>query len=157
MERIKGLGYYVSPLGLICVTEEDNKLIEVKFVEVLGCKEHITPLIQNALTQLDEYFLGVRKTFDLPFELFGTPFQKKVHTALTKIPYGSTYAYNDVAVMVSNQKASRAVGNANNKNNLFLIVPCHRVTRKNGTLKGAPAWVKKQAWLIKHEKKFKDE
>lgn len=146
-----GLGYYVSPIGLICVKEENEKITSVQFTEFLE-QEHITPLIEVALKQLDEYFLGDRKNFDLPFMLSGSCFQKKVYGALTKIPYGMTYAYNDVAVMVGNRKASRAVGSANNKNKLLLLVPCHRVTRKNGMLSGAPDWVKRQAWLIEHEK-----
>lgn len=83
-----------------------------------------------------EYFNGQRKSFDLPLNPKGTEFQKKVWNALLNIPYGSTCSYKDIAVNIGNEKACRAVGGANNKNPIFIIIPCHRVIGKNGSLVG---------------------
>jgi len=152
MKNKTGIGYFLSPLGFIKITEKNNKIFSLKFVIFEDEKESITPLILKAKQELSEYFNKERKYFDLPFTVSGTEFQKKVYNALTKIPYGKTRSYNDVAVMINSAKASRAVGSANNKNNLFLLVPCHRVTRKNGALSGTKEWVKMQKWLIEFEK-----
>lgn len=152
IENKTGVGYYLSPLGFIKITEKNNIIFSLKFVIYEEEKENVTPLILKTQQQLDEYFNKKRKYFDLPFNINGTHFQKSVYRALTKIPYGETRSYNDVAVIINNPKASRAVGNANNKNQLFLLVPCHRVTRKDGLLSGAKDWVKMQKWLIDFEK-----
>ena len=104
------------------------------------------------IKQIDEYFNGIRKTFNLKLALSGTPFQKKVYMALLKMPYGTTVSYQDIAAMIGDPKSARAVGNANNKNNILLAFPCHRVTTQTGKLSGTKEWQKKQAWLIEHEK-----
>lgn len=86
--------------------------------------------------QLKEYFRGERKQFQLPLDLRGTPFQRKVWNALQEIPYGETRAYAEIAVVVGNPRAVRAVGHANGRNPIPIIVPCHRVIRTNGSLGG---------------------
>lgn len=93
-------------------------------------------LIKQASSQLDDYFSGKRKVFDLKLNLKGTDFQKKVWNQLLKIPYGKTVCYLDVATKIKNPKAVRAVGGANNKNPISIIVPCHRVIGKNSSLTG---------------------
>lgn len=95
-----------------------------------------TALIDETAAQLDEYFRGERKEFNLPLSPEGTEFQKKVWDALTMIPYGETRCYQDVAIMTGNPKATRAVGMANNKNPIPVIIPCHRVIGKDGSMTG---------------------
>ena len=95
-----------------------------------------TDLINNTRKQLDEYFAGNRKQFDIPIKLDGTDFQIKVWKELLKIPYGETCSYLDIAKCIGNPKASRAVGMANNKNKIIIIVPCHRVIGSNKKLVG---------------------
>lgn len=95
-----------------------------------------TPLIRKAAEQLMEYLAGKRKAFDLPLEPEGTPFQKAVWKALTGIPYGKTRTYKDIAESIGNPKACRAVGMANNKNPIAILIPCHRVIGAGGKLVG---------------------
>lgn len=151
-KNLKGVGYFLSPLGFIKIEEQNNSIQTLQFVFLEEEVEQETPLIKKAKEQLEEYFNKKRKRFDLPFELKGSSFQQKVYNALTKIPYGATVSYNDVAVMINHPNAYRAVGNANNKNKLFLLVPCHRVTTKSGKLSGREDWTQKQQWLIDFEK-----
>ncbi len=94
------------------------------------------PLLRKTIVELDEYFSGIRTSFSLPIEFQGTEFQKQVWNALLKIPYGCTKSYKDVAMMIGNPKAVRAVGNACNKNKLLIVVPCHRIVGSNGALVG---------------------
>lgn len=93
-------------------------------------------IIQKAETQLTEYIQGLRKVFDLPLDVQGTEFQKKVWTKLCNIPYGQTRSYKELALELNNVKACRAVGTANGKNPLSIVIPCHRVIGANGTLTG---------------------
>ncbi|NLM73573.1 MAG: methylated-DNA--[protein]-cysteine S-methyltransferase [Clostridiaceae bacterium] len=95
-----------------------------------------TPILKEAAKQLEEYFAGKRKTFDLPLSPKGTDFQRKVWDVLTRIPYGETLSYGDVAKKIGNPKACRAVGMANNKNPIPIIIPCHRVIGSSGKLVG---------------------
>ena len=99
-------------------------------------KEKVAPIILKADKQLKEYFAGKRKDFDLTLKMNGTEFQKSVWNALLTIPYGETKSYKDIAVQIGNEKACRAVGMANNRNPIAIIVPCHRVIGHNGTLVG---------------------
>lgn len=147
-----GIGYYKSPLGYVKIVEQDATIISTRFINFIEEPENETPLIKKCKTQLNEYFLKQRTSFNLPILITGTTFQKKVYEALTKIPYGQTRSYHDVAVSINHSSAYRAVGNANNKNKLFLLVPCHRVTKKDNTLSGEKDWVKMQQWLIDFEK-----
>jgi len=95
-----------------------------------------TPLIRKAAAQLDEYFKGKRKTFDLPLALHGTAFQTRVWEALQNIPYGQTVSYGQIAAAAGNPKACRAAGMANNRNPVTIIIPCHRVIGSDGSLTG---------------------
>jgi methylated-DNA-[protein]-cysteine S-methyltransferase len=111
-----------------------------------------TPLIKKAAKQLDEYFNGKRKTFDLPIVMHGTDFQVLVWEALKTIPYGETRSYGQLAAMIGNPKASRAVGMANNRNPISIIVPCHRVIGHDGSLTGYAGGLELKQKLLKLEK-----
>ncbi|MDZ7543485.1 methylated-DNA--[protein]-cysteine S-methyltransferase, partial [Clostridium perfringens] len=109
-----------------------------------------------AYSQLTEYFEGQRKVFDFPYKMQGTDFQKKVWKALCDIPYGETRSYKDIAIVVGNPKASRAVGMANNRNRLLFVVPCHRVIGANGSLVGYAGGLEMKTTLLELERKYKD-
>ncbi len=110
-----------------------------------------SPALDEAERQLREYFAGDRKTFDLPLELVGTDFQKEVWQALLTIPYGQTCSYVDLARKIGRPKASRAVGGANGRNPISIIVPCHRVIAADGTLGGYGGGLAMKARLLAHE------
>ena len=135
---------YDFEIGKLAICEDNGKIV---LVNVVKTKEDIeemaknsiqkeTSLIKNTKQQLDEYFAGKRKKFDIPIKLEGTDFQIKVWKELLKIPYGETCSYLDIAKRIGNPKASRAVGMANNKNKIIIIVPCHRVIGSNKKLVG---------------------
>jgi methylated-DNA-[protein]-cysteine S-methyltransferase len=111
-----------------------------------------TPLIKKTAKQLDEYFNGKRKVFELPLIMYGTDFQVKVWKALEKIPYGETRTYGEIAAMIGNPKASRAVGMANNRNPISIIVPCHRVIGCNNKLVGYGGGLELKQILLDTEK-----
>lgn len=112
-----------------------------------------TPLLQEAKKQLEEYFAGKRKEFDLPISSHGTEFQKKVWNALRQIPYGETRSYREIAVQIGNPKACRAIGGANNKNPIMIIVPCHRVIGADGSLVGFGGGLSAKEYLLALERK----
>lgn len=114
-----------------------------------------SPLLERALRQLDEYFHGRRRTFDLPLKWKGTPFQEEVWAALCRIPYGETATYADIAAQIGRPKAVRAVGQANRANELAIIVPCHRIVGKNGALVGyAGSRTDVKAKLLELERRY---
>jgi O-6-methylguanine DNA methyltransferase len=129
---------YQTPLGKIVLIENGSAVTQLIFSEVLpegvNCTE--TPLLKKAVLELQEYFAGTRKRFDLPFSPQGTDFQQKVWKALQDIPYGAVVSYKDIALAIGNEKACRAVGGANNKNPISIIIPCHRVIGADGSLVG---------------------
>lgn len=107
--------------------------------------------LPDVIRQLDEYFSGERHTFDLPMRLDGTAFQKIVWEALLEIPYGATWSYGELARRIGNPKASRAVGLANGRNPISILVPCHRVIGADGSLTGYGGGVERKRWLLAHE------
>lgn len=127
---------YDTCVGKITIIADDKALMAIYFGESSDGIEQETPLIKKAYQQLSEYFAGERQNFDLPLRFEGTDFQKKVWLNLQKIPYGKVCSYKQLAVMSGNEKACRAVGMANNKNKLAIVVPCHRVIGSNGKLVG---------------------
>lgn len=159
--------YVETKLGKIGIVEKDNKIVKVIIIN--GSKESSkrnkndydnyqekdTELLLKAKKELEEYFEGKRKEFDLPLEQEGTEFQKKVWNALEKIPYGETRTYKEVAKIVGNEKACRAVGMANNKNNIPIIIPCHRVVGSNGKLVGYALGLNMKKYLLDLESKNK--
>lgn len=129
--------FYETEIGIIGI-RENNKAITDIFFSKVDTNDNIeeTDLIKECFKQLKEYFEGNRRTFDLPLETRGTEFQKKVWDELLKIPYGETKSYKDIAIAIGNEKACRAIGMANNKNHIPIIIPCHRVIGSNGKLVG---------------------
>lgn len=109
-------------------------------------------ILRQATEQLEEYFRGERRSFDIPLSTRGTEFQKKVWKILSQIPYGKTFSYTEVAVKIANAKAVRAVGSANGKNPLSIIVPCHRVIAADGSLGGYAGGLDRKGKLLQLEK-----
>jgi len=144
--------YHNSPLGLLEIQSNKGEIVALHFKDSKRYSEDSNSLLSVAKKQLAEYFSGDRKNFKLPLRTEGTEFQKKVWNQLLNISYGTTFSYKDVAEAVGNDKAYRAVGNANNKNSIPIIIPCHRVTASNGKIGGYGAGVWRKKWLLKHEK-----
>lgn len=143
--------YMESPVGSLTLLEKNEVLVGLKF----GVSDHpseSTSLLLAVEVQLLEYFSGKRVSFDVPFSLVGTTFQMQAWDALMQIPYGETRAYADQAKMVGDVKKARAVGGANNKNPLPIIVPCHRVVGSDGSLGGYQPGVEKKEWLLELER-----
>ncbi len=128
---------YNTKLGKLTLVQCNKKLCGLYFGkrDIQGAQQKTT-LLDETAKQLDEYATGSRTTFDLPILLHGTEFQKQVWNALLQIPYGSTVSYKQIAQNIGNPKACRAVGLANNKNPISIVVPCHRVVGTNGSLTG---------------------
>lgn len=144
---------YDTILGSVTFVEENGALVVIT-TSPYQPKEEIyqeTPVIKEAFRQLSEYFSGKRKTFNLPLLLKGTDFQKQVWQALLKIPFGETRSYKQIAEAIGNPKAVRAVGMANNKNPLLIVVPCHRVIGANGKLVGYAVGLDKKEYLLRLE------
>lgn len=144
-----------SPLGCIGVYEQNGQIVRITLMpEKDDRKLSPSSITAKAAAQLTEYFLGKRKKFDIPFSFEDeTPFRQKVYSALLQVPYGKTVSYKELAAMIGNPNASRAVGGALNKNPLLIIVPCHRVLGSNGSLTGFAAGTDKKQFLIQLEKK----
>ncbi len=131
--------------------EEDEAIIEVGFGSQNATDS--SPLLAEAIRQMEAYYRHELTEFDLPLRALGTEFQMKVWKALQTIPYGETYSYQDIARIVGNIKAVRAVGGANNKNPISIIIPCHRVIGKNGKMVGYGGGLDKKEWLLAFEKR----
>ena len=127
--------YQFENISLYLVATETH-LINIQFTQPQKALLQTTELLSMATIQLDEYFQGKRTIFSLPFKLTGTPFQLAVWKELQNIPYGQTTSYKEIAQKINKPKACRAVGMANNKNPLPIIIPCHRVIGSNGKLIG---------------------
>jgi methylated-DNA-[protein]-cysteine S-methyltransferase len=146
--------YYVSPVGPLEIIGTEKALRSVRFVEKKSKTNlPLPPLVQEGLRQIDEYFRGKRKTFTVKLQVQGTDFQKKVWNQLMRIPYAKTVSYKDVARAIGNEKAVRAVGGANGRNKIGIIIPCHRVIAHDGTLGGYGGGLWRKEWLLNHEKK----
>ncbi len=140
-----------TPLGMMETTATKNAVKAIYFVD------HAKPRDANSVTQLvktqlSEYFQGTRQDFDLPLDADGTEFQKTVWKALLTIESGQTCTYGDIAKQIGNPKGMRAVGLANGKNPLTIVVPCHRVIGANGKLTGYASGTDRKAWLLNHER-----
>ncbi|PFG58622.1 methylated-DNA-[protein]-cysteine S-methyltransferase [Vibrio sp. ES.051] len=131
-----------SLLGTVTIQTNADGLLGIWFEtcttkpDELGVRDDQHPILRQTVIQLNEYFCGLRNEFDLPLAATGTDFQNQVWLALTTIPYGETWSYQDLANAIGNPKAVRAVGLANGKNPLSIVVPCHRVIGKSGKLTG---------------------
>ncbi len=147
--------YYRSEIGLLEVVGNAKGILTITFVEdEFEADRNLPACMTECLRQLDEYFKGKRQKFSVPLLLDGTEFQKTVWQQLQKIPFGETASYGDVARAICSPQAFRAVGNANNKNRIPLIIPCHRVIGSDGKLVGFGSGIWRKEWLLGHEKSF---
>ena len=145
---------YNSPIGRIFIAESDGFVTDVAFHPIEDAVEKETQLITRTIGMLREYFCGSRKEFDLPLRLKGTDFQKKAWNALLSIPYGQTRSYKEQAEAIGNKKACRAVGAANGKNPISIIIPCHRVIGSDKTLVGYGGGLEIKKALLDLERKY---
>jgi len=143
--------YYHSPIGVIEIIGSDNGVSSVLFVDRKEERRAIPRCLDDCVSQLDEYFNGTRAIFSLKLDLHGTDFQKRVWRQLLKIPFGTTVSYLDLAVALGDRKSIRAVGGANGRNPICIIVPCHRVIGSNGSLIGYGGGLWRKEWLLKFE------
>nr|WP_321232999.1 methylated-DNA--[protein]-cysteine S-methyltransferase [uncultured Psychroserpens sp.] len=147
-----------SPLGFTKIVGDEDGITQVT---VLNSEEKETDIIPNELEdcviQLQEYFEGSRTKFDLKLNPQGTDFQKLIWTLLEEIPYGKTLSYLQLSKRLGDVKAIRAVANANGKNPLWIIVPCHRVIGSDGSLTGYAGGLYRKQWLLEHESPYKQQ
>lgn len=149
--------HYQSPMGTMTIQACDDGVLGAWFEtqttqpDDIGLKDDHHPVLVCAMKQLGEYFSGERTHFELPITAKGTLFQQRVWDALMKIPYGETWSYQDIANEIDNPKAVRAVGLANGKNPISIIVPCHRVIGKNGKLTGYAGGIEIKEKLLQLE------
>ena len=145
-----------TPLGFTKITGDDDG---ISSVTVLNSKENITEIIpevlEDAVYQLNKYFNGEREQFNLKLNPEGTDFQQTVWKALQQIPYGKTCSYLELSKTLGDVKAIRAVANANGKNPLWIIIPCHRVIGSDGSLTGYAGGIHRKKWLLDHENPYK--
>ena len=148
-----------SPLGPFLLAGDGRTVVRVSLPgcwakeDVPGDWAYAPGAMAPATEQLDAYFDGTLRDFDLDFAPTGTTFQLAVWRALEAIPYGATATYRDVATAVGNERATRAVGLANNRNPIALLVPCHRVIGADGSLTGYGGGLEMKAWLLDHERR----
>jgi len=148
---MKKVFFYETPLGKIALCEEKNFLTNLFFnttTNFSDCEEKESPLLKETFSQLEKYFSGKLKTFDIPLAPVGTDFMKKIWLELQKIPYGEIKTYGEIARLIKNPKASRAVGNANGKNPIPIIIPCHRIISSDGSIGGFSAGLKIKKKLL---------
>lgn len=150
---MKNIAYVNSQIGIFEIIEEDGFIIGLDYFGKgeMPQWETTSTVLLKAVSQLGEYFNKERKTFNLPLKLEGTDFQKKCWNALLEIPYGEVCSYEDIAERVGNKKAVRAVGGANHNNPVAIIVPCHRVIGKDGSLTGYGGGLDVKEFLLKLE------
>ncbi|HRC11226.1 MAG TPA: methylated-DNA--[protein]-cysteine S-methyltransferase [Niabella sp.] len=149
--------YYHSPVGILKISGTEQYISEVTFHDTSQKAEggkNMSPMLINCIEQLIQYFNGERRQFDFPMNQSGTPFQQDVWNHLLTIPFGRTISYMDLAKMTGDTKATRAVANANGKNNIAIVIPCHRVIGSNRELTGYAGGLWRKKWLLEHEAKY---
>lgn len=150
--------YYESPLGRLTLQANGAGLrgawfdVQTTVPDDLGVENADHPILRQAVAEFEEYFAGKRQQFDVPVAAHGTDFQQQVWAMLRQIPFGETWTYQDLALAIDNPKAVRAVGLANGKNPISIIVPCHRVIGKNGKLTGYAGGIERKQKLLAMEK-----
>ena len=155
---MNAFSYFESPIGRLLLTSDGTALIGLymepsrKAQCTDGWIEDVTVApLSAAVRQLTEYFEGTRREFDLPLRLQGTAFQTRVWRELGEIPYGQTWSYGQLARRIDKPSASRAVGLANGRNPISILVPCHRVIGADGSLTGYGGGLERKRWLLRHE------
>jgi methylated-DNA-[protein]-cysteine S-methyltransferase len=146
-----------SPLGLIEIKADGRYITSLRLIKSAdnvpseNSVSEFAPHIKQCIIELREYFAGERTTFTVPIKQNGTEFQQKVWQQLLKIPYGTTTSYIELARRLGNVKLARAVGGANHRNKLWIVVPCHRVIGADGSLTGYAGGLECKQWLLQHE------
>jgi methylated-DNA-[protein]-cysteine S-methyltransferase len=143
---------YSSPIGNLEIISDQYCILASNFKEKETQSETIPHILNEALTQIEEYFAGKRKEFNLTLFPSGTKFQEKVWMKLLEIPFGSVISYSELASKIGNIAAVRAVGNANGQNPISIFIPCHRVIGKTGKLVGYGGGLERKKWLLDFEK-----
>lgn len=144
-----------TPLGFAELKGNENGLVSISVFDDEKTVDIIPEVLEDAVYQLNEYFKGSRKEFQLTLNPEGTDFQKKVWNELLTIPYGKTISYLELSKKLGDVKAIRAVAAANGKNPLWIVVPCHRVIGTNGDLIGYAGGLHRKKWLLEHESPVK--
>lgn len=149
--------YYHSPVGVLKISGTKDYISEISFYDKVkktdSKKRNLPPLLIQCMEQLIQYFQGELRIFVLPVHQAGTTFQQGVWNELMTIPYSKTISYLDLARMMGDSKATRAVANANGKNNIAIVVPCHRVIGANKELVGYAGGLWRKKWLLELETK----
>ena len=150
--------YLDSPVGRLLLSSDGSSLTGVRFPSSRAAAptaevavDHSDPLLRAACDQLREYFAGQRQMFELPLAAQGSDFQQRVWTELLRIPFGQTISYGALALRLGDKGASRAVGLANNRNPIPIIIPCHRVIGADGSMVGFGGGLPRKQWLLRHE------
>ena len=150
--------YYHSPIGMLKISGTESYISEVSFYDKVeraeGKKKNLPPLIIQCVEQLIQYFQGARREFDLPIHQPGTKVQQGVWSEIITVPFGKTISYFELARKTGDTKAIRAVGSANGKNNVAIIIPCHRIIGANRELVGYAGGIWRKKWLLEHEAKL---
>ena len=149
--------YYYSPIGWLAITGARQVVHTIEFLEDTppdSQQPDAGSAVAMCIEQLEEYFAGKRRTFSVPTHTQGTSFQQSVWQALQDIAYGTTQSYQAIATSIKNPKAVRAVGMANNRNYLPILIPCHRVIGSNGSMTGYAGKIWRKTWLLDHEQRI---
>lgn len=154
---MEGIAYLETPVGELEIRSRGDFITTVSFLKGEKEPERETPQTKQCCKELKEYFAGFRKFFTVPLQADGTDFQQRVWNALLEIPYGKIISYAELATRLGNLKAIRAVGLANGQNPIAIIIPCHRVIGKDGTLVGYGGGLENKLWLLKHEGALADQ
>ena len=156
--------YYRSPIGTLEIRSADNFITAIYFInswkgakfneDEISFTNPVSDILKKCFKELDEYFAGERKIFSVDITQDGTAFQQRVWKELTNIPYGNTISYLELSKRIGDTKAIRAVGTTNGKNNISIVVPCHRVIGSDGDLIGYGGDLWRKKWLLEHEGKI---
>lgn len=147
---------YMSPIGVIEIAGKEDAVWSILFPH----RDHVEfegdapSVLEECKKQLDDYFKGTRFVFTFPIHIEGTPFQKNVLETLNGVLFGETATYKELAGMIGNDRAIRAVGRANGLNKLSIMIPCHRIIGSNGSLTGYAGGIWRKEWLLRHEKTY---
>ena len=142
---------FKTPLGITSISGDENGISEIYILDEGEVSVEIPLVLQQAVSQLEDYFEGKRTDFDFKLNPKGTDFQKKVWNSLLQIPYGKTRTYLEQSKIFGDVKAIRAMASANGKNPLWIVVPCHRVIGTDGSLTGYAGGLWRKKWLLEHE------
>lgn len=151
--------YYQSPVGLLKISGNESFISEINFIDSIekprdDHKKKIPPVIIHCIEELIQYFHGERRFFEFPISQDGTEFQKSVWNELLMIPFGKTISYLELSRRLGDTKAIRAAASANGKNNIAIVVPCHRVIGSKNDLVGYAGGIRRKKWLLEHEAKI---